>query len=81
MGTNEQFCDKVTRMVGHHIKLVEVEKNHFKLQSNHLWLDPDVAICFSDSFSEWVKVYVWRHHKKHVKWDDTKRTFWFVDKL
>ena len=79
--TNDEFCEKVTRMLGQSLKLVEIERDYFEVKSNKLWVSDDHSIYLSEGFKEWVKPFAWREFRKHVQWDNLGLRFWFVDDL
>tara|TARA_R110000822_G_C15112483_1_gene473108 strand:- start:37 stop:294 length:258 start_codon:yes stop_codon:yes gene_type:complete len=79
MGKRIEFCNKVSRMLGHSLELVEESPDYFGVKLTNEWLRPDQSIYLSNEFVEWVSNYCFRYFDKRVKWDNLMLNFWFED--
>ena len=77
---NIDFCNKIGRKIGGKLKLVEKERDYFRVETDSVWLRGTQSIYLSDEFKEWLKVFVLRNFKKNVKWDNLGLDFWLEDK-
>tara|TARA_R110002050_G_scaffold238739_1_gene374905 strand:+ start:273 stop:521 length:249 start_codon:yes stop_codon:yes gene_type:complete len=77
---NIDFCNKIGRKIGGKLKLVEKERDYFRVETDSVWLRGTQSIYLSDEFKEWLKVFVLRNFKKNVKWDNLGLDFWIEDK-
>ena len=81
MSLNVKFCNKVSRMLGPSLKLVETEPDYFEVESTSSWLKAGQSIYLSDEFVKWASSYCLSNFKKRVKWDNLMLRFWFEDEL
>ena len=79
--TNTEFCNKITRMLGGSLALVEIERDYFGVQTSNMWLKQGQSVYLSDDFKQFLKTLAWRRFKKQVQWDNLDLRFWFKDSI
>lgn len=76
----QEFCEKVTRMLGGKMKLVEIELNCFQIVPDHVFIDAEsFTLRLSEDGRKHIEAIVWRNFKKFVAYNNTGALFWFED--
>lgn len=76
----QQFCEKISRMLGGKMILVEKEPDCFQIVPNHIFIDSEsFTLRLSEDGRKNIEAIVWRTFKKYVAYNNTGALFWFED--